>query len=313
MGRNVFVHVPAAGLDAFMKETFSKDGIRAALNLTPLYMIFVPVFWAIFDQTGSAWVLQAEQMDPYLGEHVVLPSQVQAINPLLILIGIPLFTYVVYPMGDKIWKLTPLRKVGIGFVFTAAAFALSAIIETKITAQSAQVIQSMWASLDAEAIAAHPMPTKMTEAVRIVKELGWSPADIAPYLTEMPHISWQVIAYIILTAGEILVSIVCLEFAYTQSPRKMKSFIMGIYMLGISLGNFYVAGVNMFMDASRDEAGNTPLDGANYYWFFSGLMIVTTIIYVIYAQFYKGKTYIQGEDEEEAIEAQAEAEGTETR
>ena len=309
MGRNVFVHVPAAGLDAFMKETFSRDGLRAILNLIPLFMIFVPVFWAIFDQTGSAWVLQAEQMNPYLGTHVVLPSQVQAVNPVLILIGIPVFTYVIYPLGDKIWKLTPLRKVGIGFIFTAAAFALSAIIETRITNQTSNVISSMWATFTPEQLAAHPMPTKMTDAIRIVKELGWTPTDTAPFLADMPHISWQLLAYLILTAGEIMVSIVCLEFAYTQSPKKMKSFIMGIYMLGISLGNLYVAGVNFFMDKTRDEAGNTPLDGANYYWFFSGLMVATLVVYVVYTLFYKGKTYIQGEDDDIA-EAESEAEGT---
>jgi POT family proton-dependent oligopeptide transporter len=141
----------------------------------------------------------------------------------------------------------------------------------------------------------------------------------------MPNVGWQFLAYIIMTAGEILVSIVCLEFAYTQSPKKMKSFVMGIFMLGISLGNAYVAGVNFIMEKTKDEAGNTPLDGPNYYWFFSALMLVTLIIYIVYSQFYKGKTYIQGEDDDtdpgsgsdgsyqSLTHAQAEAEGTEAR
>ena len=99
---------------------------------------------------------------------------------------------------------------------------------------------------------------------------------------------------------------------------------MGIYMLGISLGNFYVAGVNFFMEQTKDAAGNTLLDGPNYYWFFSALMIVTTVIYIIYTQFYKGKTFIQGEDDpdsnpdsdpddNQAIKAESKAEGTEAR
>lgn len=309
MGRNVFVHVPPGGMD-FFRETFSKDGRRAIMNLIPLFLIFVPVFWAIFDQTGSSWVLQTEQMNSFIGTYQVLPSQVQAVNPVLILIGIPIFTYVIYPMGDKVWKLTPLRKIGIGFVITAGAFALSAIIETWIVSNSANVINQMWADLGPVVTADLVQPTKMSDMLQIAKEHGWTAKEIGPYLTDMPHISWQVLAYIIMTAGEIMVSIVCLEFAYTQSPKKMKSFIMGIYMLGISVGNFYVAGVNFIMEKTKDEAGNTPLDGPNYFWFFSGMMVVTTIAYLIYTQFYKGKTYIQGEDEE-VIEAQAEAEGTE--
>ncbi|MFG0245259.1 MAG: POT family MFS transporter [Phycisphaerales bacterium JB052] len=313
MGRHVFVHVPPAGLESFMEETFSEDGKRAIFNLIPLFMIFVPVFWAIFDQTGSSWVLQTEQMNrDFLGK-TWLPSQVQAVNPILILIGIPIFTYVVYPLGDKIWKLTPLRKIGIGFVITAGAFALSAIIETWIVGRSEAVIAQMWAGLGDAIPAGTTMPTKLSEMLSIAKEQGWTQTEIAPYLVDMPSIGWQFLAYIIMTAGEILVSIVCLEFAYTQSPKKMKSFIMGVYMLGISLGNFYVAGVNLIMEATKDEAGNTPLDGPTYYWFFSGLMIATTIIYIIYTQFYKGRTYIQGEEEAEIIEAEAEAEGTEAR
>lgn len=294
MGRNVFIHVPPGGTE-FFRETFSKDGRRAILNLIPLFLIFVPVFWAIFDQTGSSWVLQTEQMNREFLGRTWLPSQVQAVNPVLILIGIPIFTYVVYPLGDKVWKLTPLRKIGIGFVITAGAFALSAMIESWIVGKSEAAISQMWASLGASIPADTVMPTKMSEMLRIAKEQGWTQTDIAPYLTDMPNIGWQFLAYIIMTAGEIMVSIVCLEFAYTQSPKKMKSFVMGIYMLGISLGNFYVAGVNFFMEQTKDAAGNTPLDGPNYYWFFSGLMIATTVVYIVYTQFYKGRTYIQGE------------------
>ena len=341
MGRKVFVHVPPSGPDAFFKETFSQDGRRAIINLIPLFLIFVPVFWAIFDQTGSSWVLQTEQMNSYIGSYQVLPSQVQAVNPVLILIGIPIFTYIIYPMGDKVWKLTPLRKIGIGFVFTAIAFSLSALIETWIQGNSQAVITQMWNDIGPDATANHTVPTKLTDMFTIVKDNGWTAKEIGPYLTEMPHITWQVLAYIIMTAAEIMVSIVCLEFAYTQSPKKMKSFIMGIYMLGISIGNFYVAGVNLIMEKSKDASGNTPLDGANYFWFFAAMMIATTIVYIIYTQFYKGKTFIQGEMEPNCpacgynisglsdpicpecgrdvaaklaeIEAISEAEGTETR
>ena len=322
MGRHKFVHVPAGGYE-FFDEVFSKKGLLAVVNLIPLFLIFVPVFWAIFDQTGSAWVLQTEQMNRDFLGHQWLPSQVQAVNPMLILICIPLFTYVVYPLGDKVWKLTPLRKIGIGFFFTAAAFAISAMIETWIIAGSESVISAMWADLGAAAPEGVAMPTKMGDMLQILKEAEWSTEKIAPYLAQMPNVGWQFLAYIIMTAGEILVSIVCLEFAYTQSPKKMKSFVMGIFMLGISLGNGYVALVNFIMEKTKDEAGNTPLDGANYYWFFTGLMVVTLLIYMVYSQFYKGSTYIQGEGDDDSggsggsyqslTHAQAEAEGTEAR
>jgi len=51
-----------------------------------------------------------------------------------------------------------------------------------------------------------------------------------------PSIGWQFVAYVFLTAAEIMVSITSLEFAYTQAPNKMKSLIQSINLLSTSLG-----------------------------------------------------------------------------
>ena len=70
---------------------------------------------------------------------------------------------------------------------------------------------------------------------------------------------WQILAYVVLTASEILVSITALEFSYKQAPLRMKSFIMALFLLSISLGNFMIAGVNAWMvkplHASAIEVG----------------------------------------------------------
>jgi hypothetical protein len=58
---------------------------------------------------------------------------------------------------------------------------------------------------------------------------------------EWPSIAWQILAYIVLTAAEVLVSVTCLEFSYTQAPKKMKSFIMSLYLLSVSAGNVLTA------------------------------------------------------------------------
>ena len=42
----------------------------------------------------------------------------------LILLGIPFFTYIVYPFMGKFFEPTPLRKIGIGLVLTAALYLL---------------------------------------------------------------------------------------------------------------------------------------------------------------------------------------------
>lgn len=111
-----------------------------------------------------------------------------------------------------------------------------------------------------------------------------------------PHIAWQVLAYLLMTAAEIMVSITVLEFSYTQAPRRMKSFIMGVFLLSNTAGNLLTAQVNGFI-ADQKEAGNAFLEGAKYFWFFTGVMLGTAILFVIWSQFYRGRTYIQGESD----------------
>jgi len=58
---------------------------------------------------------------------------------------------------------------------------------------------------------------------------------------------WQILAYVVLSGSEVLVSITCLEFSYKQAPLRMKSFIMALYLLAISVGNASTALVNDMM------------------------------------------------------------------
>ena len=112
LGRNRFIHVPAGGM-RFVRELVHGGGIRAMLKLVPLYL-FVAMFWALFDQTGSTWIFQSQDMDRRFLGFEWLPSQIQSLNSVFVLAFIPVFAYGVYPMVDRVWKLTPLRKIGAG-------------------------------------------------------------------------------------------------------------------------------------------------------------------------------------------------------
>jgi POT family proton-dependent oligopeptide transporter len=230
--------------------------------------LFVAMFWALYEQNGGAWVLQAEKLDRHLlswfqpvenrlvaagvtfvaglSQYEIKSAQVQAINPLLIMFLIPLFSYVVYPAVNRVVKVTPLRKVGAGLALTVFAFGVSGYTETLIGS-------------------------------------GGAP----------PTVWWQLLAFVIITVAEVMVSITCLEFAYTQAPKRMKSLIMGIYLLSETVGNLFTAIVNLFMRFIQNADGSSKLAGANYYWFFTLLMLGTTVIFSVYASFYREKTYIQ--------------------
>jgi POT family proton-dependent oligopeptide transporter len=242
MGRRTFVHVPAGGV-GFLKEVFSGEGLRAILKLAGVFA-FVAVFWSLYDQSGSAWILQAENMDRQWFGMEILPSQVQSVNPLMIMVLIPVCSYGLYPAISIIFPLNALRKISIGFFITALAFCITAMIESWIDAG------------------------------------------------QRPHIVWQIVAYLVLTLAEVMVSITCLEFAYTQAPNKMKSFIMAVFMLSISLGNLFTAAVNQFI---QNPDGTTKLEGASYYWFFVIVMFATSLVFVIVAKFYREQTHIQSD------------------
>ena len=522
-GREKFVHIPRAALE-FVKDCFSGEGPNAILRLAVIYFFIAP-FWAIYDQMDSAWVLLATKLNLRWLWHDWQPSQIVSANPLLILILIPVFSYVIYPSLNRLFRLTPLRKIGIGLFLITTPFAISGLLQTKIkggdvfkySSQStiaglepvrlldgltdgtgwssagppspkepAEVIISLrerkaWrvsaigidtaTTLSEKEIIAEMdqlisdtmsristesqspqsdalrrqverLKTAVSEAARAakeasraaprasrreastkaaqdvataaLKELGMDPAvldsrtyapreitaflgdfsgklvpepyfelpdanrptDPAQYavasgwtllghytldeptpnagvtvlknfqpapathimiqidsnygadrvkLAEItvstdqpvpadadastaklwpnvaaigptPSVGWMFLAYVLLTSAEILVSITCLEFSYTQAPIKMKSFIMAIFLLSISLGNIFTAIVNAVIASS---GGASKLAGANYYWFFIIVMLVTAILYIPVAARYKEKSYIHDEAAEE--------------
>jgi len=240
LGRHVFIHIPPKGL-SFFKKILSKDSMYSILKLSVIY-IFIAIFWSLFDQTGSTWVLQAENLNrTWLGIDWY-SSQIQSINPIMILIFAPLFSYYLYPRLNKITNLTDLKKISIGLFLAVPSFIIIGFVEKWI-------------------------------------ELGYTPS-----------IGWQVFAYMILTASEVLVSITCLEFSYTQAPNFMKSLIMGFFLLSVSAGNIFTVWINSFMIA------NNITYSQSYYNFYAFLMFMTSLFFLLVLKFYKPNYYIHNEE-----------------
>jgi len=244
-GRKKFVHIPPAGLVPYFRGLGQPENLKALGNL----LILVPfgaMFWALWQQNFSSWVLQADKMDRHLFGHEWLPAQIQTVNPLFVLLMLPLTSYVLYPALGKFFRVTPLRKFGMGLFVVMFAFVIVGWIQTRLDAG------------------------------------------------ETPHISWQILAFVVLTLGEVMVSVTHLEFAYTQAPKTMKSLVMCTYLGSIALGNVFTAEVNHFIQ-NADGTVKASFQGAAYFFFFVKVMLVTAILFLVASRFYRGKTYIQEE------------------
>lgn len=243
LGRNRFAHIPPEPKE-FLRELRQPLVLRSLAGLVVIYL-FITMFWALFDQTASRWVGQASRMDLHIFGWEVLPDQLQSVNPAFIMLLIPVFSLGIYPLINRVFPLTPLRKIGLGFALAAFSFMIPAWVE------------------------------------------GWIQAG------EKPSIWWQVLAYLLLTGAEVMISITALEFSYSQAPPRLKSFIMGLFYASVFLGNTFTALVNW----SIEKAGlSSSLQGAAYYWFFVKCMAVTAVLFALVAMFYKGRTYLQQEE-----------------
>ncbi len=221
------------------------EGPHAVFKVCTIF-IFIPVFWAIFDQHGSTWILQAEAMDTTMFGFEVRPEQVSAWNPLMVMGLIPLMN-LVYKLSKKAgFEWTPLRRMVIGLFMAGASFAVAAIIQQWIDADGPGVV-SIW---------------------------------------------WQVLAYLILTTSEVLVSITALEFAYTQAPKRMKSVVMGLFMLTITMGNLFVSALTAAKDGLAEMLGG-EFGQAEFFWFFCWAAVIVGALMGIRARFYQQRDFTQ--------------------
>jgi POT family proton-dependent oligopeptide transporter len=105
------------------------DGVRAVLRLLIVFALVTP-FWSLFDQKASTWVLQGEQM---LKPEWFSSSQMQALNPALVMILIPFNNLILYPALRR-WGFepTPLRRMGWGIAFAGFAWIAAGVIQLGI-------------------------------------------------------------------------------------------------------------------------------------------------------------------------------------
>ncbi|KAM6945800.1 solute carrier family 15 member 1-like [Aplochiton taeniatus] len=106
--------------------------VKMVLKVLFLY-IPLPMFWALFDQQGSRWTLQATTMNGDFGALIIQPDQMQTVNPILILALVPIMDSCLYPLIAKCkLNFTPLKRMTVGMLMAALAFFAAAVVQIQI-------------------------------------------------------------------------------------------------------------------------------------------------------------------------------------
>ncbi len=150
------------------------EGAKAVLRIMGVFAA-ATVFWALFDQHRSSWVLQAAQMDLRIGDLKLAPSQLAALNPFMVMALIPSFTWVVFPLLERRGiAVTPLRKMTAGMFITFLSFAAAAVIQVLIDAGHAphalwQAVQHLFLTSGEVLVSVTGLEFSYTQAPRSMK------------------------------------------------------------------------------------------------------------------------------------------------
>ncbi|BDG09343.1 POT family MFS transporter [Anaeromyxobacter paludicola] len=188
-GRRHYRHVPPTGPNphGFLRVTLSRlrgredrhppeavAGAAAAWRVMGLFAALLG-FWALFDQHGSSWVIQARALDLRLGGVTLQPSQLSAMNPILVLGIIPLFSGVVFPWLERRGlDPTPLRRIATGMVCTTLSFVCAALLQRAIDAgghppAAWQAVQYLFLTVGEVLVSVTALELAYTQAPRSMK------------------------------------------------------------------------------------------------------------------------------------------------
>lgn len=180
------------------------DEIKRALVACRVF-VFFPIYWVVYSQMLNNFISQAGVMEL----HGIPNDIMQNIDPLTIIIFIPICDRLVYPLLRR-WGIPfrPITRITMGFVFAALSMAYAAIVQHLI--YNAGPCYKFPLACDA------------------------SQGGIIP---NRVHVAVQTPAYLLIGLSEIFASITGLEYAFTKAPASMKSFVMSMFLLTSAFGS----------------------------------------------------------------------------
>jgi len=291
LGRNKYVHVPPTGrkADGFTDVLLTRlktgswetaaakhsaeavEGTRAVLKVLVVFAP-IPLFWALFDQKASTWVLQATAMNGHIATLMVDLYRMELGAWCVALVAVFLFSerltrwfgfeVTVVAFLGLLWRVATMllapqytgwRKVPVVFVPEQMQLINPALVMILIPFMGL-VVYPMCKRAGFEMTPLRRMTIGMFVAAAswVAAGLVQQPIDGGAKLS----ILWQLGPYMLLTLSEVMVSPSGLEFAYSQAPVSMKGTLMSFWLLTTAVGNLAVARLSAPL---KDVLSGAPL------------------------------------------------------
>lgn len=210
-----------------------------------LVFLYFPVFWLAYSQIDGNLATVAAGMKL----NGTPNDLIQNLNPISIVVIIPIFDYFLYPWLRKLGiKFTPIKRIFVGFLFVGLAMVYAAVLQHYIYEMS-----PCHDYLPSECVDAAEYPL---------------PANINVWVVAGP--------YILVGIGEIFASITSLEYAFTKAPVRMKSVVVAFSQFQVAI-------------SSALNFALTPLNAENLFvWLFGSFAIAAWIAgFIFFWSFYE--------------------------
>ncbi|RLN70576.1 hypothetical protein BBJ28_00008886 [Nothophytophthora sp. Chile5] len=241
--------------------SFSSQEVQDATQVVRLapYLGVIIIFWAVYGQMNSNFVVQGCQMDLRVGGQdagdspVLLSSaMLNIVDSGVILLFIPVFDRLLYPMLTRMGIYpTLLRKIGAGLVF--AMLAMLAAGWTEQVRKRSPLIEGVASNCSA---AGETLPMATLSV--------W----------------WQTPQYVLVGISEILTSISAYDLFYSEVPESMRSVCQALNLLTTTLG-FIVAGAlnSIFSFWVTSDLNDGHLE---YIYFMLALLVLVLLLAFVF-------------------------------
>ncbi|SJL09229.1 related to PTR2-Di-and tripeptide permease [Armillaria ostoyae] len=161
--------------------------------------LWYPLYWLCYNQLNNNLTSQAAVMT----RHGVPNDILSNLNPLSLIIFIPIFDFVIYPTLARLnIRFTALKRITLGFFFASSAMVWAAVVQHYI--------------------------------------YQTNPCDYYAATCDEPstlNVWIQSGSYVLIGISEIFASITGLEYAFTKAPKNMRSLVMSVFLFTSALAS----------------------------------------------------------------------------